>query len=138
MPPLELDHIPDSHLDMFERPLIPHLTTLLPDGSPRVSPLWCDYDGTHVRFTNETTHIVCKTVSANPHVAVSIADPDKAMRYLEVRGVIEKIEPDPEASLLYKLGDKMGMQFARPLPTAADRVILYLRPTATTSFPGVD
>lgn len=136
MGPRILNHIPDTHLDMFEKPLIPHLTTLLEDGSPRCSPLWCDFDGEFLRFTNETTHIVYQTVIKRPEVCVSIADPAVMMRYLEVRGVIEKIEPDPTASLLYSLGERMGCAFPKPLPTAADRVILYMRPTSTTSYNG--
>ena len=29
-----------------------HLATVLPDGSPHVTPMWFDYDGTHFRFNS--------------------------------------------------------------------------------------
>ena len=30
-----------------------------------------------------------------PHVALSVTDPDNPYRYLELRGVLDKIEGDP-------------------------------------------
>ncbi|RXH54714.1 pyridoxamine 5'-phosphate oxidase family protein [Granulicella sibirica] len=129
--------IPETHLDMFEGSLIPHLTTLFEDGSPRCAPLWCDFDGEYLRFTNTTNHIVYQTITKRPQVVVTIADPSISMRYLEVRGVLEKVEEDPQALHLAYLAAKRG---AGPFPTPAaptNRVILYIRPTWTTSFAGV-
>ena len=34
--------IPASHRDLFEKPAFAHLVTLMPDGSPQVTPVWCD------------------------------------------------------------------------------------------------
>ncbi|RXH54708.1 pyridoxamine 5'-phosphate oxidase-related, FMN-binding [Granulicella sibirica] len=115
---------------------MPHLVTLLPDGTPRTSPAWFSYDGEFLKFTATTSHIVYTTIATNPHVAVSIADPQYGMRYLEIRGVIEKIEPDPEATLLYAVGKKHNYEFAPQAVLPAPRVILWMRPTATTSFNG--
>jgi hypothetical protein len=41
--------IPASHLDLVECPPVAALTTVMPDGSPQTSVVWCDVDGTHVR-----------------------------------------------------------------------------------------
>lgn len=134
--PLESATIPSTHLDMLQRPLIPHFATILPDGTPRTSPAWFDYDGEFLRFTATKTHIVYTTVEANRNVAISIADPEVPMRYLEVRGVIERIEEDPEAKMLYVVGKKHGFEFPPQATYPANRVILYMRPTMTTSFNG--
>ena len=134
--PLESAAIPETHLDMLTRPLIPHLATILPDGTPRSSPAWFDYDGEFLKFTATKTHIVYTTIEANRNVAVSIADPEVSMRYLEVRGVVERIEDDPEAKLLYVVGKKHGVDFPPQTTYPVNRVILYLRPTMTTSFNG--
>jgi PPOX class probable F420-dependent enzyme len=40
--------IPDEYLDLFEKRAFGHLVTLMPDGSPQVTPVWVDYDGTYV------------------------------------------------------------------------------------------
>ncbi len=41
--------IPDAFLDLFERPILAHLATLMPDGTPQVTPIWLDYDGQYLR-----------------------------------------------------------------------------------------
>ncbi len=40
--------IPREFLDLFEKPSLSHLATLMPDGSPHVSPVWIDYDGQYL------------------------------------------------------------------------------------------
>ena len=37
--------IPASHLDLITRPIHGVLTTMMPDGQPQSSLVWCDYDG---------------------------------------------------------------------------------------------
>jgi hypothetical protein len=37
--------IPDSHRDLFARPVHGVLTTMMPDGQPQSSLVWVDYDG---------------------------------------------------------------------------------------------
>ena len=39
------DDIPASHLDLVECPRVAALTTVMPDGSPQTSVVWCDFDG---------------------------------------------------------------------------------------------
>jgi hypothetical protein len=134
--PLRSPVIPNTHLDMLTRPLIPHLATILPDGAPRSSPAWFVYDGEFLKISSTTTHIVYTTVAANPNVAISISDPDVSMRYLEIRGVIVRIEEDPEAKQLYVVGRKHGIEFPPQTSYPANRVILYFKPTSTTSFNG--
>ena len=43
--------IPEQYLDLFEKPSLGFLATLMPDGSPQVTPLWASYDGEHVWST---------------------------------------------------------------------------------------
>ena len=40
--------IPDKYLDLFEKKAFANLATVMPDGSPQVTPVWVDYDGQHV------------------------------------------------------------------------------------------
>jgi len=47
--------IPESHMRLLTAPIIAHLATVMPDGRLQVNPVWCDYDGTHVRV-NAAAH----------------------------------------------------------------------------------
>ena len=40
--------IPDQALDLFQKPALAHLATLMPDDSLQVTPVWIDFDGTYI------------------------------------------------------------------------------------------
>jgi len=78
--------IPDSHRDLVDRPLLAVLTTLMPDGQPQSSIVWCDYDGRCVRVNTTRERQKGKNVARDPRVTVLGSDPDDSGRWIEVRG----------------------------------------------------
>ena len=40
--------IPENFRDIFAKKAFAHLATVGRDGAPQVTPVWVDYDGTHV------------------------------------------------------------------------------------------
>ena len=83
--------IPQNFLDLFTKPAYAHLATLMPSGQPQVTPVWCDYDGTHVIFNSAKGRQKERNVRRDPRVAMSILDPQNPYRYLEVRGRVVEI-----------------------------------------------
>ncbi|HEX3782540.1 MAG TPA: pyridoxamine 5'-phosphate oxidase family protein [Pseudonocardiaceae bacterium] len=63
--------IPESHRDLLEKPLLAHLATVRPDGTPQSNPMWFGWDGEVVRFTSTTTRQKYRNMVANPAVAFS-------------------------------------------------------------------
>jgi PPOX class probable F420-dependent enzyme len=124
--------IPDEYADLLTRPLFGHLATLRPDGTPQVNPMWFSWDGTHLRFTNTTRRQKHRNVTAEPRVAMSVNDPDRPYRYLEVRGTVERIEPDPGAEFFAELATRYGLDLDGPPGDAADRVVFVVRPHAVS------
>jgi PPOX class probable F420-dependent enzyme len=85
--------IPASHLDLVDCPPVAALTTVMPDGSPQTSVVWCDFDGTHVRVNTMRGFLKERNMRRNPRVTLLCYDPSRPLRYLEVRGtVIEMTE----------------------------------------------
>ncbi len=123
--------IPDSYRDLLERPLYGHLATVRPDGTAQVNPMWFAFDGENLRFTHTRTRQKFRNLAANPSAAMSVADPDRPYRYLEVRGVLERVEPDPEGRFYQELSTRYGGDGKAPAD-AADRVILIVRPTGVS------
>ena len=123
--------IPGTHRDLLERPLYGHLATVRPDGTAQVNPMWFAFDGENLRFTHTRTRQKFRNLAANPSAALSVADPDRPYRYLEVRGVLERVEPDPEGRFYQELSTRYGGDGKAPAD-AADRVILIVRPTAVS------
>lgn len=83
--------IPESHVDLFTRPIHGVLTTLMPDGQPQSSLVWCDYDGEHVSINTSIERQKGKNMLRNPKVSLLVVDPDDTGRYIEVRGEAEVI-----------------------------------------------
>jgi PPOX class probable F420-dependent enzyme len=82
-----LDVIPDSHLDILEKEAIAHVATLMPDGSPHVTPVWVDHvDGEYVRFNTVRGRRKEKNIAKDPRVGVSVIDPKDPYRFVSVRG----------------------------------------------------
>ena len=80
------ERIPEAFLDLFEKPILAHLATLMPDGSPQVTPVWIDYDGEHILVNTWPDRAKGRNMLARPLVALDIVDPDDPFRYLAVRG----------------------------------------------------
>ena len=119
--------VPQSHLDLLERPLFAHLATVRPDGSPQTQVMWFRWSGDRVQMTHTKTRQKYRNFQTEPRLALSIADPDNPYRFLEVRGVVERIDDDDaQASFYQGLQERYGRSY--PIPDAPVRVILNIRP----------
>ncbi|HEY5836779.1 PPOX class F420-dependent oxidoreductase [Streptomyces sp.] len=128
-----MTEIPASHRDMLERPLFGHLGTVKPDGTPQVTPVWYVWDGEFLSFTTSTLRRKYHHVVANPSVSLSINDPLQPYRYLEVRGTVERIEPDTDADFFFELAARYELGMGRgDLNDTPYRVRIMVRPTHTT------
>jgi len=83
--------IPDNYKDLFTKRAFAHLATLMKDGSPQVTPVWCDYNGSQIWINSAKGRLKDKNMRRDKRVALSIQDPDNAYRYLAIRGVVEEI-----------------------------------------------
>lgn len=84
--------VPDSHLDLLEEPIHACLTTMMPDGQPQSSLVWCDYDGVFVRVNTSRQRQKGANMQANPKVSLLVIDPHDSSRWIEVRGEVEITE----------------------------------------------
>ena len=91
--------IPASHLDLLTRPVPGVLTTLMPDGQPQSSLVWCDYDGECACVNTTRQRQKGKNMLANPKVSLLIVDPEDTGRYLEIRGDAELVEEGAQEHL---------------------------------------
>ncbi len=84
--------IPVSHLDLLKRPVHGVLTTMMPDGQPQSSLVWCDYDGECACVNTTLQRQKGRNMLRNPKVSLLIVDPENTGRYLEIRGEAELVE----------------------------------------------
>ena len=83
--------IPDNFRDLFHKKVFAHLATLMKDGTPQVTPVWCDFDGTHIVINSAKGRTKDKNMRRNPNVALSVQDPENPYRYIAVRGKVVEI-----------------------------------------------
>ncbi len=85
--------IPASFLDLINGPRVAALTTIMPDGQPQTTVVWCNSDGAHVLVNTMRGFRKEKNMRLNPKVTLLCYDPRQPLRSLEVSGrVVEMTE----------------------------------------------
>ena len=77
----------DNYLDLLQqKKAFAGLATIMPDGTPQVTPVWFDYHGGRVRVNTSKGRVKARNLKPGAAVALSIMDPDNPYRYLQIRG----------------------------------------------------
>jgi PPOX class probable F420-dependent enzyme len=85
--------VPDHLRDLFEKPIVCALTTVMPDGTPQTTPVWCDYDGEFVRVNTARGRQKDRNMSKRSKVTVLLIDPHNPYHWMEIRGhIVEETE----------------------------------------------
>ncbi|KES06242.1 hypothetical protein BU52_16035 [Streptomyces toyocaensis] len=122
-----------GRLDLLERPLLVHPATPRPDGTPQSHPMRARWDRELLWSTSTTGRRKYRNITAEPPVAVSVNDPDQPSRCLEAREIVERIDPDPERTLLTALTELHGRELNGAWPgDAPDRAVPGVRPVRTS------
>lgn len=101
-------NFPELHRDLLEDRARAHayLATLMPDGSPQVTPVWFDIQGDHILINSAKGRTKDRNMRARPAVALLIADPADSLRYLQIRGRIIEISENGALEHINKLSMK--------------------------------
>src|SRR5574340_986168 len=100
-------NIPEKYLDLFNKKAFGSLGTLMPDGSPQVTPVWVDREGDTILVNTAKGRQKDKNIQRDPRVSVTLIDPDNPYRYLEIRGrVVETTDKGAKDHI-----DKMAKKY---------------------------
>lgn len=126
--------IPESFRDLFTKRAFAHLGTVMSDGSPQVTPVWCDLDGNYIRVNTAKGRVKDKNMRRNKKVALSILDPDNPYRCLAVRGQVEEITENGADAHIDLLAKKYLGKDKYPFRQPGEvRVIYRIRPEKVSS-----
>ena len=121
--------IPEGYESLLRSNAVANIATIGPHGEPQNSPVWFDWDGQYLKFSQTKARQKYRNLARDPRIAVSIVDLQNPYRYLEVRGVVEKIEEDSNLDFTNALAKKyLGVDeypYHRP---GDERVVLFVRP----------
>ena len=85
--------VPEDFQDLLEdktRAFV-YLATIMPDGTPQVTPVWFNTQGDYVLINSAEGRVKDRNMRTNHHVALAISDPDNAYRYIQIRGQVVEI-----------------------------------------------
>lgn len=121
--------IPAGFRDLGTKKAFAHLATVMPDGSPQVSPVWFDVSGPFIRINSAKGRLKDKDMRRDRRVALSIIDPDNPYRHLAIRGkVVEITEQGADAHIDALAKKYMGVDRYPNRKPGEVRVIYMIEP----------
>ena len=109
--------IPYSHKDLLEdkADALAYLATLMPDGTPQLTPLWFNSDGRYILVNSAKGRVKDKNMRARPTVAVVIQDRKVETRYIQVRGRVVEITEQGALDHIDQLSVKYRQKHWKPV-----------------------
>jgi PPOX class probable F420-dependent enzyme len=117
--------IPEKYLDLTQKKAFAQLATLMPDGTPHVSPVWFEYDGKHIVINTAKGRVKDRNMRRDPRVGVDIPDPDNPYRHLSLRGRVVDITEKGGDDHIDKLAMKYLGQEKYPYRQAGEVRVIY-------------
>ncbi|MCB9726121.1 MAG: TIGR03618 family F420-dependent PPOX class oxidoreductase [Spirochaetaceae bacterium] len=98
---------------LLDAPNFAALATLMPDGSPKVEPVWVGREGDHVLVATDARGLKGRNLALDGRVALSITDYANPYEQALIRGRVIETRPDDELVVL----DRLSQQYiGRPFP----------------------
>src|ERR1700744_2284580 len=93
--------IPEKFLPVLtQKKAFANLATVMPDGSPQVTPVWFFYENGKFIVNTARGRVKDANMSKHPEVALSISDPDNPYAHVSVRGkIVRSTEEGADASI---------------------------------------
>jgi PPOX class probable F420-dependent enzyme len=127
--------IPEEYRDLFQKKAFANLATLMPDGRPQVTPVWCDFDGHYVIVNSARGRRKDQNIRRDPRVSLAIVDPENPYRYLEVRGRVSEITEEGADQHIDKMAKKyMGVEKYPYRGSGEVRVLYKIEPEHVSSM----
>ena len=79
---------------LVDRPVLANIATVDAAGRPQLTPVWIDRRGDDLVFNTAKGRAKDANLTADPHVAVSVVDPDDPYNVVALRGTVTDITTD--------------------------------------------
>jgi PPOX class probable F420-dependent enzyme len=131
-----MTEIPAAFHDLLtEKKAIANLATIMPDGTPQVTPVWFDYANGQIRVNTAKGRVKARNMAEGSRVALAILDPDNAYRYLQVRGKVAHVTESGAVAHIDGLAKKYLGKDVYPWHNAKDvRVIYEIEPISVQAM----
>jgi PPOX class probable F420-dependent enzyme len=119
---------------LFEEANFGHLATLMPDGSPQVTPVWVDFDGRHILVNTAEGRQKPRNIRRDPRVAIEVISQENPYAHALVRGRVVEITNDGAEEHIDRLAKKYLGRDRYPFRQPGEqRVIFKIAPEHVAS-----
>jgi len=118
--------IPSSHADILDKKSFAHLATLMPDGSPQVSPVWVDTANGKLIVNSARGRRKDANLERDRRVAISVTDPDNPYRALMIRGKVVDIKTEGADEHIDKMAKKYMGKDKYPYRRPGEQRVMYV------------
>ena len=99
---------------LVDAPNFAALSTLMPDGAPKVEPVWIGREGDHLLVATDSRGVKGRNLAGDDRVALSITNHHDPYEQLLVRGRVIETRPDNDLVVLDALSEQyLGRPFPR-------------------------
>jgi PPOX class probable F420-dependent enzyme len=128
--------IPERFVDLLrpEKRAFAALGLVMRDGTPQVTPMWFDYDGTYFIFNTARGRVKDRIMHRRPVIAFSIQDPQNPYRYIQVRGRVVDESEEGAYEQICALSLKYGGDSNYPRRPGEQRVTYRVLPERATTM----
>ena len=124
--------IPQDYLDLLEhKAAFANLATVMPDGTPQVTPVWFDYTNGKIRINSARGRVKTRNMKEGAPVALSILDPDNPYRYIQIRGRVGRVTEEGASDHIDSLSKKYLGKYKYPMRRPGEvRITFEIEPAA--------
>jgi PPOX class probable F420-dependent enzyme len=121
--------LPDQAKDILSKQTFANLATLMPDGSPQVTPVWVDYEGDRIVINTAEGRAKPRNMRNDPRVALSATDPDNPYEAVIVRGRVSEMTHEGADEHIDAMAKKYLGQDEYPFRQSGEqRIKVYIEP----------
>ena len=128
--------IPVKYLDLLQqKKAFANLATLMPDGSPQVTPVWFDYTGGVIRVNTAKGRVKARNMTTGAPVALAIVDPDNPYRYVQIRGHVGTVTENGADAHIDRLAKKYLGEDKYPYAQPGEvRIMVEIEPKSVSGM----
>lgn len=120
--------IPPEVQEFLRGRVIAHLATVNRDGSPQVTPLWADTDGTHVVLNTSRGRVKVANMNRDPRVALSVSPYDDPHKVVFIWGKTVQITEEGAVEHMHSLYKRYRGLDQAPVRQSVVRLKVFISP----------
>ncbi|WP_328322647.1 PPOX class F420-dependent oxidoreductase [Kribbella sp. NBC_00382] len=125
--------IPVAFHELLDSTAVAFVSTLGKQGEPQTTPLWFLWDGGAVHISLVEGRQKLRNLRRDPRITLVVVDPARPTHYIELRGTITDLTPDPALKLERAIAEKYTGDWTDIEPPGTPRYATTIRPAKFTT-----